>query len=234
MGGVASAAGRLVDAATTMTQLNFQPSAADQTRLRNLVAAIASIRDDLIKHRVPHPIQFQDHNEAAGGQPFAPAEDGAIVLTLIPAAFAGSLPEDESSPFSDGTQRVNLLAPDAFTNPEHFQFALKGCLAASLCYMLYNFVAWPGISTAVTTCLLTALTTIGSSRQKQILRFAGALVGGVVVGMGSQIFILPYVDSISGFTVIFIVVTAFSSWITAASPRLSYFRVCEVAFARII
>jgi multidrug resistance protein MdtO len=114
--------------------------------------------------------------------------------------------------------------------PEHLRFALKGCLAASFCYVLYNALAWPGISTAVTTCLLTALSTIGSSRQRQILRIAGAAVGGFVIGMGSQIFILPYVDSIAGFSVLFCLVTAVSSWFMTSSPRLSYFGV-QVALA---
>lgn len=47
-------------------------------------------------------------------------------------------------------------------------------------------VDWQGISTAVVTCLLTALTTIGASRQKQILRIGGAVAGGAVA-MGAQI-----------------------------------------------
>jgi len=100
---------------------------------------------------------------------------------------------------------------------------VKGCLAASSCYVIYNAIAWPGISTAVTTCLLTALTTIGSSHQKQILRICGAVVGGFVLGMGSQIFILPYLDSITGFVVLFVAVTFLSSWLMTSSPRLSYF-----------
>jgi multidrug resistance protein MdtO len=41
--------------------------------------------------------------------------------------------------------------------------------------------------------------------------------------MGSQIFILPYLDSIAGFTVLFILVTLFASWFMTCSPRLSYF-----------
>ena len=114
-----------------------------------------------------------------------------------------------------------FVVPDAFVNPEHFKFALKGCLAASGCYLIYNSIAWPGISTAVTTCLLTGLSTIGASRQKQILRLAGALVGGFLIGMGSQIFILPYLDSIVGFTVLFVLVTALASWFMTSSPRLS-------------
>jgi len=70
-------------------------------------------------------------------------------------------------------------------------------LTAGLCYIIYNGVDWPGISTAVTTCFLTALSTVGSSRQKQVLRISGAVVGGFLMGMGSQIFILPYLDSVA-------------------------------------
>jgi multidrug resistance protein MdtO len=126
--------------------------------------------------------------------------------------------------------RPKFVAADAFSNSEHIQFALKGCLAASLCYIVYNAIAWPGINTAVTTCLLTALSTVGSSRQKQILRFAGALVGGFLLGMGSQVFILPYLDSITSFTVLFVLVTVLASWFMTSSPRLSYFGL-QVALA---
>jgi multidrug resistance protein MdtO len=122
-------------------------------------------------------------------------------------------------------QRPALFAQDALTNPEHLRFALKGGLAASICYVIYNAIAWPGISTCVTTCLVTALTTIGASRQKQILRIAGAIAGGFFLGIGSQIFILPYLDSIGGLVVLFGVVTALAAWFMTASPRLSYFGV---------
>ena len=107
---------------------------------------------------------------------------------------------------------------------------MKGCLTAGLCYILYNGLDWPGISTAVTTCFLTALSTVGSSRQKQVLRISGALVGGFVIAMGSQVFVLPYLDSIAGFTILFVVVTAFASWFMTSSARLSYFGV-QIAVA---
>src|SRR5258708_10603398 len=41
--------------------------------------------------------------------------------------------------------------------------------------------------------------------------------------MASQIFILSSLDSIAGFTVLFILVTALASWLMTSSPRLSYF-----------
>ena len=102
------------------------------------------------------------------------------------------------------------------------KFGLRGCLATSLCYIAYNALFWPEISTAVTTCLLTALTTIGASHQKQVLRFGGAVIGGFVLGMGAQIFILPHIDSIAAFTVVFMVVAVFAAWIMTSSARLSY------------
>jgi len=120
---------------------------------------------------------------------------------------------------------VRLFARDALSNSDHIKFGLKGCLAASLCYIIYTSLAWPGISTAVVTCILTALTTVGSSRQKQVLRVSGAIVGGGVVGIGAQVFILPYLDSIGGFTLLFIAVTIVAAWFATSSPRLSYFGV---------
>ena len=123
-----------------------------------------------------------------------------------------------------------MFKADALTNPEHIRFGLKGCLAASLCYLIYNGKAWPEISTAVTTCFLTALSTVGSSRQKQVLRIGGAVVGGIVMGIGAEIFVLPYLDSITGFTLLFIVATIIAAWFATATPRLSYFGV-QVAVA---
>jgi len=221
MSGVAGLVGGLVDVAATLTQFRFEPSGTDQKQLRNLAASVASIRTDLMNRRIPGPIQFNPNDQPSRGVPLL--REMEKIVTLIPQAFAGSRSMDEYLQPADDIPRSKLFAPDALTNPEHLKFALKGCLAASLCYIIYNSIAWPGISTAVTTCLLTGLSTIGASRQKGILRFAGALVGGFLVGMGSQIFILPYLDSIAGFTVLFILVTFFSSWFMTSSPRLSYF-----------
>jgi multidrug resistance protein MdtO len=144
-------------------------------------------------------------------------------VTLISEALEGSRSKDQYLPAPDDIPRPALFAPDALVNPGHYQFALKGCLAASGCYVFYNAAAWPGISTSVTTCLLTALSTIGASHQKQILRITGVVAGGLVIGIGSQVFILPDLDSIAGFAVLFVFVTALSSWFMTSSPRLSYF-----------
>lgn len=75
--------------------------------------------------------------------------------------------------------------------------------------------------------MVTALSTVGSSRQKQLLRVSGAILGGVGF---SQVFVLPHIDTIAEFTLLFVAVTAFASWVATESPRLSYAGV-QTAFA---
>jgi multidrug resistance protein MdtO len=229
MNGVVSLAGRLVDITATVIQLSFKPISSDQQQFRDLAATIAIIRTDLINRRVPDPIEFNPNDETSRRVPLLREMENLV--RLVPQTLVGSrLIVEQLAPSDDDVAPSKLFVADALVNPEHLKFALKGCLAAGICYILYSSTFWPGISTAVTTCLLTALSTIGSSRQKQVLRFAGALVGGFLIGMGSQIFILPHLDSIAGFTVLFLLVTVFASWFMTSSPRLSYFGV-QVAVA---
>jgi multidrug resistance protein MdtO len=145
-------------------------------------------------------------------------------LALIPDAFAGSQSVQEFviSPLDDETPAATFFVRDAVTNPAHLLFALRGTLAAVACYAVYNAIDWTGLSTSVATCFITALSTIGSSRQKQMLRLGGAVIGGIIFGMGAQIFVLPYLNSIFGFTILFCVVTAVASYLGTASARLSY------------
>lgn len=227
-GGVAVLIGRLVDLAATLTPLGLEFSENSRTRFRNLASILTSIRHDLMTREIPAPVRFNTEPESASVVPLLGEMEHTV--TLITEVFAGSRSAEEYLPSPDHLDRPSLLSRDAFVNSEHLRFALRGGLAASLCYVIYNAIAWPGISTAVTTCMLTSLSTIGASRQKQVLRIAGAIVGGFVIGMGSQIFILPYLDSIGGFVLLFVFGTALSSWFLTSSPRLSYFGV-QVALA---
>ena len=153
------------------------------------------------------------------------------MVSLMPSIFSDQHAVDpELEPLEDapGTSRIFIV--DAFSNPEHLRYILGGTLASMLCYVFYVSLDWRNLSTSITTCVLTALTSIGSSRQKQLLRVAGFLVGGVIAGIGAQIFILPEIDSISGFTVLFATVTAVAAWIATSSTRLSYAGV-QIAFS---
>jgi multidrug resistance protein MdtO len=153
------------------------------------------------------------------------------MVSLMPAIFSEENTVDPTlEPIEDAPDTIRIFIPDAFSNPEHLRYVLSGTLAAMLCYIFYVSLDWPNLSTSVTTCVLTALTTIGSSRQKQILRVAGFVFGGVIAGLGAQIFILPFIDSIGGFTLLFAAMTAVAAWIGTASSRLSYAGV-QFAFA---
>ena len=229
MGAVLALVGRLVDLTANLPHLVGYVPDADRDRISKTADRIAEIRQDLHKGSAPPVGRVGGGVEAWPGIPLL----GEIEKTtlLIPEVFSGSrfltvldprAPEAGSHPAA--------VVRGALLNPEHLKFGLKGCLAASLCYVIYSALFWPEISTSVTTCFLTALTTIGASHQKQVLRFGGAIIGGFVIGMGAQVFILPYIDSITGFTVLFILVSAFAAWIITASPRLSYLGV-QVAFA---
>lgn len=221
MSAVVALVGTLVDTTTALTQLSFEPSSIDREHLRNLALAVASIRSDLMYRRIPGSIQVNTEEEPHRVPLLRQMEN---TVALIPQAFAGSRSIDEYQAPSEQMPRSKLFASDAFANPEHFRFALRGCFAVSACYVIYNAIDWPGMAVPVMlTCFLTAVSTIGVSRQRQILRFAGFVVGGLLIGMNAQVFILPYVDSIAGFTVFFMLVTALAAWFMTSSPRLSFF-----------
>jgi multidrug resistance protein MdtO len=228
MNAVLAAVGRLVDGAVVATELRGTFTSDDRARLRKMAGVLETVRMDLLSRRIPESLHFKADAEARSNIPWLyPLEQ---LVSLIPQAFADSQAIGEYVPALDDERQSKLLKADAFTNLRHIKFALRGCLAASIAYIIYKGIDWPGISTAVTTCLLTALTTIGSSRQKQVPRFAGAIVGGFVLGMGAQIFILPYLDTFVDFTLLFAFVTAVAAWFMTCSPRLSYFGV-QVALA---
>ena len=218
MGTLVALAVRLLDIAANLMNLSFELSDQDRARMHRAERNIAQIQTSLLEDRIPSPIETLD---AQSSVPLL--REMEVTVALIPDVFYGSQSARAFAPepvLADPPS--SFLVTDALTNPKHILFGLRGCLAASLCYVIYNAKDWPGISTAITTCFLTALTTIGASHQKQILRITGAIIGSFVLGMGAQIFILPYLDSIAGFTVLFLAVTILAAWIATSGPRLSY------------
>jgi multidrug resistance protein MdtO len=218
--------GRLVDTAGSFRLALAERStaaaidAADRARCNHLADQIVALAKDLVLRQNPAPLDLPSEPEPSG-LPFLAAMERTVAM--IPKVFAGSGTMDVFvvAPLEEETPS-RLFRADSLTNPDHLMFALRGTLAAMACYVTYTAISWPGLSTAVVTCFITALSTIGSSRQKQILRLSGATIGGIVFGMGAQIFVLPHLDTIFGFTVLFAAVTAISSWIATASARLSY------------
>ena len=219
-----SLTGRLIGLAADLVGSPVQPGNDDVTRLRALSQRLVEIRTKL---REPGGILAS--SVVLDGQPSSRLPMLQEIERIV-ALITEILQRDETAnPRQNPPEREwwqALFLPDVFENPEYRRFAFAGCLAASICYILYNALDWPGIGqTCVITCIVTALTTIGNSVQAQFLRLAGFVAGGLILGISAQILILPGIDSIFGFALFFAAATALAAWLATSSPRLSFFGV---------
>src|SRR5260370_6075120 len=166
IGATIAMVGRLIDLAANLAQFRTEMSSADPHRLESLATRIETLSDDLIRKEIPdHPSAAVEAAAAANVPILGEMESTVSLISQFLAGFAsptGYLPPPERQ-----QPAKQLLVPDALSNPAYLRFAIRGGLAASLCYLIYNLIAWKGISTAVTPCLLTALTTLRARRQHQ-------------------------------------------------------------------
>lgn len=215
-----SLVGRLIGLAANLVRTPSRPSTGDAIRLQALAGTLGDIRSELresgaISTSVPV-------NVGNPSSDFPVLHEMERTVALITEVFDQNeiLDDSRSAPIRDGWR--SLFLPDAFQNPDYRRFAFAGCLAATVCYVIYNAIDRPEISTCMITCVVTAVSTIGTSIQKQFLRVVGYVVGGLVMGISAQVLILPSFDSIFGFALFFAAGTALGAWFATSSPRLSY------------
>ena len=84
------------------------------------------------------------------------------------------------------SKKVPFLIPGAIKDKDNIAFALKISLCATLCYIVYNAIDWPGLSTSVTTVMVTGLSTTAAMKQRFTLRVLGSLLGGLILGAGNH------------------------------------------------
>jgi multidrug resistance protein MdtO len=219
-----SLSGRLVGLAANLEHTPPQPGDDDAIRLRALSATLGAIRTEFresggISTSLPEL-------EGPPSSRFPALQEMERTVAIIIEVFQRDqiIGASQSAPGREWWR--TLFLPDAFQNPEYLRFAFAGCLAASVCYVLYNALDWPGIgTTSILTCIVTALGTVGTSLQAQFFRLAGFVAGGLVMGISAQILILPGIDTIFGFALFFAAGTAIAAWFATSGPRLSYFGV---------
>jgi len=119
------------------------------------------------------------------------------------------------------SDKVPLVIPGELNNENNVAFALQLSLCATICYIFYHAVGWPGISTSVTTVFFTALGTTGATSQKLFLRILGATIGGLVFGIGCTAFLFPLMDSITSLVVLVATIAFIAAW-CATGRRFSY------------
>ena len=219
LGALISLVDQLVTAAAALEAV--RPSADDRDtrgrleRVANACARAARELGGAASRADPEPIW-------AESPPAPPATAPALAaMEHVLSEIALAMPGRGRPPGPTPSGRASLLVPDAFTNPEYVQSAVRGGLACLICEVLLVGFAYPGIYTSVITCFVVSLSTVGASAQKGTLRFAGAAVGG---GMGilALMYVLPHVDTLGGFWVVFAIGTAAAAWVNFGSPRVSY------------
>ncbi|SNT44034.1 multidrug resistance protein MdtO [Granulicella rosea] len=138
-----------------------------------------------------------------------------------------------------GTRRRELVAlprkhvpffiPGAIRSRESVAFALKISFCSTFLYVLYHALAWPGISTAVTTVLVTGLSSSGAIKQKLVFRVLGSVIGGLILAIGATAFLFPHMDTISSLVALEAVIAFIAAWI-AGGPKFNYIGL-QVAFS---
>jgi multidrug resistance protein MdtO len=219
--------GRSIDISAALTAGYQRSQPVSRERADTLRGRVSTLRENI---QDGGSFETPQWDSALDQSPSLFSELEETIRLMESVLEANSSAESDTALEQETGPTTRLFVSDAFSNREYLRFALAGTAASMLCYVIYVGLNWPGISTAVTTCALTALSDIGSSRQKQLLRIIGASIGGFVFGLGSQIFILPYIDSIVGLTILFALVTGISAYVATSSARLSYAGL-QMAFA---
>jgi multidrug resistance protein MdtO len=122
-----------------------------------------------------------------------------------------------------------LFVADAFSNPAHWQFALKTTMAVMISYAIYSLVAWPGMRTAIVTCFFVALSSLGETVHKLLLRLSGAVIGGLIAGV-CIVFVLPHLTDIGQLCLLVFTVSVGAAWVSTSSELLAYAGM-QIAFA---
>jgi multidrug resistance protein MdtO len=210
---------QLVELAANLAEIVPILSLEDQERCRAIAGNLRSVRSSLTRKESLKwtPLPFVTH----------PADPRIAEIERTTALIAQS--------FSDESIRLKLVLPltapnksmgaflaGVLQNPEHLKFAVRGTLSGSLCYVFYMCAGWMGLGASIITCTLTARRLTGSSRHRQSLRFAGFILGAGVFGLGTEVFILPQVDNLAQFALLFASVVWIGSWIATSGPRIAY------------
>ncbi|WP_157468290.1 FUSC family protein [Edaphobacter aggregans] len=218
---VVALSGRLVDLVATLTEMGPSLSVQDQELFSAIGKNVMLIRDRLSHRETSEWVDIDDMHVV-----------GVPILIEIERTVA-LLAQSLSQPIWDGIdtavapdlangQGSRIFIADTFSSKENVKFAIRGGISAIACYFFYMSVGWTGLSSSIATCILTALPTTGAARHKQLMRFAGVVLGACALGFTVQTIILPQIDSILSHTLLFSFVIFLGAWVATSGPRIAF------------
>jgi multidrug resistance protein MdtO len=213
--------GRLIDLVATLADVEHIPSVQEQELFSAIGKNIVLIRDRLSHRETPEWVDFNEQYETS------------IPILIEIERTVDYLAQSLSQPIWDGIdtasiphpvidQRSRIFVADYLSNKEHVKFAIRGGISAIACYFFYMSLGWSGLNSSIATCILTALPITGAARHKQLMRFGGVVLGACALGFTTQSIILPQMDSILSYTLLFAFVIFLGAWVATSGPRIAF------------
>lgn len=190
----------------------------DRERCRTIAQNIFSVRSCLTCENLPNWIDL----------PLARHSSNPLVVEiertvdLISQSYSEGLSLHQLSASPNPGFAVPAPAPDRARDREHLKFAVRGSLSSLVCYLFYMCTGWIGLGASIITCTLTARRFTGASRHRQSLRFMGFILGAGVIGVGTEILVLPQLDTLPQFAILFAAVVWLGSWVATSGPRIAF------------
>ncbi|MGA9243248.1 MAG: FUSC family protein, partial [Silvibacterium sp.] len=210
---------QLIELASNLAESAPNLSLEDRERCRAIARHLGSVRSSLARMECPVWIDL----------PFTSYASNPILIEierttcLIAQSFCSETFRIHwRLPAAAPAVSVSEFVADALRNTEHTKFAVRGTLSALLCYLFFMSTGWTGLVSSLLTCALTARRLTGAGRQRQTLRFAGFIIGAGVIGLGTEVFILPQLNTIAEFALLFASVVWIGSWIATSGPRIAF------------
>jgi multidrug resistance protein MdtO len=212
---------QLIELGSTLAESAPNLSLEDHERCRAIARNLGSVRSNLARMQCPDWIDL----------PFASHASNPILIEiertadLIDQSLCGESFRIHwlSPPPPPPTTSISEFVTSALRNTEHIKFAVRGTLSALICYVFYMSAGWMGLATtSILTCTLTARRLTGAGRQRQSLRFAGFIVGAGVIGWGTEVLILPQLNTIAGYVLLFASVVWLGAWVATSGPRIAF------------
>jgi multidrug resistance protein MdtO len=202
------------------------PAAALPSALRKRVALVLEQMANILRAGA-YPVEIDlptgEHEAELAEVPTALLNDlrEALLHFAVPQMSPPMLPAAKPA--------GGFFRPDALSNPEHVQYALKTTGAALFCYCLYVILDWPGIHTCFITCYIVSLSTTAEVVQKLTLRIFGCLLGAAL-GIAAIVYLIPSLTSIGALMAIVFLGAFAAAWVAAGSTRIAYAGL-QIAFA---